>query len=374
MSRTIPAPDPQSLLPPLLACLPVAFASARPPPVLLPLLSPILRQRIHIFTSTNTSSHDSWLRLLCWDASQAETVKETVENAHFEPHPSSGEVEVGELDPIRYKRLDAETLKAQISMADWSLTAVYLWCTGSEEGDGWRLAEIVPYDVESARDGSDWSASVSEADAKMPIQSGASTAAMYRTNGGRLSVAGQTDNDDDDYWAQYDRSPNSRTPARKASIQPSSLGVINGGSEDDYYARYGEVQPAADNYDPDEQHEEMSGLQTIVSEHEGHNVPASATAQRLALDTSSQQHHDQTDVVQPVPSSPGSSTGGSDMVARLERTAEKYSSSEIAIKQHISYSVKSMYRLAKGAGMSRREFEDMVHRELETLSLLDRDD
>jgi len=36
--------------------------------------------------------------------------------------------------------------------------------------------------------------------------------------------------------------------------------------------------------------------------------------------------------------------------------------------------VKSMYRLAKGAGMSRQEFEDMVQRELETLSLLDRED
>lgn len=283
---------------------------------------------------------------------------------------------MGDLDPVVYKRWDSETLKAQVAMPDWSLTAMYLWCTASEEGNGWRLAEIVPYDMDLARDGS-WSATIAEANARAPTQHApaAATASTQRWNGGRLSVTGQGD-DDDDYWAQYDRSPSSRTPARKASIQPSGLGVINGGSEDDYYARYGDVQPAADNYDPDEHHEDPDRSQHIASEQNSRDIPVSAPAQHLNVDTSSEPppRHESPTVVQPVPSSPGSSTGGSDMVAKLERTAEKYSSSEIAIKQHIGYSVKSMYRLAKGAGISRREFEDMVHRELETLSMLDRDD
>jgi hypothetical protein len=33
-----------------------------------------------------------------------------------------------------------------------------------------------------------------------------------------------------------------------------------------------------------------------------------------------------------------------------------------------------MFRLAKSVGIEREEFERMVHRELETLSILDRDD
>ena len=37
-----------------------------------------------------------------------------------------------------------ETLKVQIPLSDWSLTALYLWCTGSEEGDCWKLAELLP--------------------------------------------------------------------------------------------------------------------------------------------------------------------------------------------------------------------------------------
>jgi hypothetical protein len=64
----------------------------------------------------------------------------------------------------------------------------------------------------------------------------------------------------------------------------------------------------------------------------------------------------------------------SDTIDRLEATAERQASSEIGIRQHISTSMKSMFRLAKSAGIDREEFERMVHRELETLSILDRED
>lgn len=78
------------------------------------------------------------------------------------------------------------------------------------------------------------------------------------------------------------------------------------------------------------------------------------------------------EVRQPVPTSP-SSRGGSDTIARLEDTAERYNASDIGIRQHIGTTMKSLYRLAKSTGMDREEFERLVNRELETLSIFDRD-
>lgn len=370
--NVVPLLDPQSLLPPLLACLPTAFASSRPPPALLTLLSPILRQRLQIFTSTNPSAHDSWIRLLCWDSSKTDALKDTIEEANFEPHPASGELEVGEIEKLSYKRFDAETLKGQIPLIDWSLTALYVWCTGSEEGDAWRLAELLPYDSDLSQDPS-WYGSPAVADEKAQAQGIHLSIQGAQPNKGRLPTPGQND-DDDDYWAQYDNAPE-RTPARKPSVNPLGPGA----SDADYYDRYGDVQPAMDAYDPDEQHEELG--QSTLSGDNLHRMLSGDRALEKNVDDPSQnladlqipRQMDDFPVSQPVPASP-SSRAGSDTVARLERTAEAFSASEIAIKQHISYSVKSMYRLAKGAGIPRQEFEDMVHRELETLSLLDRED
>lgn len=380
MAHIIPLPDTQSLLPPLLACLPTSFASSKPPPALLSLLSPILRQRLEVGTF-QSSAHDSWLRLLCWDSSKAERLKEVVENSNFEPHPVSGELEVGDVERLCYKRFDAETLKAQIPLTDWDLTALYLWCTGSQEGNSWKLAELLPYDSDLSQDRS-WNDSPAEANAKMPLmRQGTAQSIRTQLNGGgrSLSVPGQgldAAEDDDDYWGQYDRS-GGQTPARKASVNPQGAT-----SEADYFAQYGNVQPAMDSYDPDEHHEEI-GQSTLTGNHIQHTtngqnhdrLESDVPAQRAmfdGLDGLDTEQDRGMEMSQPVPSSP-SSRAGSDMVARLEERADAYSSSEIAIKQHISYSVKSIYRLAKGAGISRQEFEDMLQRELETLSILDRE-
>ena len=381
-ATAIPPADPSSLIPPLLACLPTAFASHKPPPTFLTLLSPILRQRLEINTSTG-SGHDSWLRLLCWDNSKAEELKETIENAHFEPHPSSGELEIGEIEQISYKQFDLETLKAQVPLNDWSLTALYLWCTGSEEGNSWKLAELLPYDSDMARDSS-WSLSPIEAHEKLRAQSGfLNVQQQPQPSGRRVSIqADNNDDDDDDYWNQYDktpgRSPGGNTPARKASVNPNGSS-----SENDYYAQYGDVQPAMDGYDPDEQHEAIgestlngNSIQDTMKQnnhlYQDYKDQQRAPVRNLNHLDVAELEQETGHISQPVPASP-SSRAGSDTIARLEESADRYSASEVAIKQHISYSVKSMYRLAKGAGMSRQEFEDMVQRELETLSILDRE-
>lgn len=381
-STTIPSPDPQILIPLLLACLPTAFASHKPPPAFLTQLSPILRQRIDIHTSTG-SAHDSWLRLLCWNNEKAEDLKEIIENAHFEPHPSSGELEVGEIEKILYKSFDAETLKAQVPLNDWSLTALYLWCTGGEGGDAWKLAELIPYDLDLVQDKS-WTTSLAEASENFKVQA-SHLSVQPQQNGRRVSIQGygDDDDDDDDYWNQYDKSPGGRTPGLQTPARKRSVNPNGSSTEAEYYAQYGDVQPAMDGYDPDEQHEEIgettlngneidNTLQRnsrLDQEYREQQQVSQPNLDRLNIPDPEESKH----INQPVPSSP-SSRAGSDTIARLEETADRYSASEIAIKQHISYSVKSMFRLARGAGLSRQDFEDLVQRELDTLSLLDRED
>ena len=373
MVELIPPPDPISLLAPLLACLPTSFASPRPPPALLSLLSPILKQRLQI--NTSGSSRDNWAALLCWDASKGEELKHSIEEANFEPHPVSGEIEVGDTHPIRYKRFDEETLRAQIPLIDWPFIASYLWCTSSEETDSWKLAELLPFDGDLKSDSS-WSTSIAEANeiSKERLVDEALREAEQAMNARSQGIlkAAETQNDEDDYWAMYDGTPG-RTPAPKAPVQRAQ-------DEDEYYGRYGSVQPAMDNHDPDEQVEDDSepqlnghALLQVLSQRSQPHIEATPPPYPGV----STEHTDRTEdrvveVNHPVPASPSSRT--SSAVARLEEHAERFGTSEIGIKQHISTSMKSMYRLARSAGINRDEFERIVSRELETMSLLDLDD
>ncbi len=370
MVQLIPAPDPITLLPPLLASLPASFASARPPPALLPLLSPVLKQRLQINTSGN--SRESWASLLCWDAIKGERLKDIIEEATFEPHPVSGEIEVGDTHEITYKRFDEETLQAQIPLIEWPFTASYLWCTGDDEGNSWRLAELLPFDEDLQKDPS-WSNSVSEADesSRERLVDEALQEADGATTGKSQKNLSVPPTDEDDYWAMYDDTPG-RTPAPKESAPPAGL------SEEDYYARYGSVQPAMDNHDPDEQTMDESeprlnghALQQMLSQHSQPQPQTESPPYQGSADAD-QPDERVVEVTHPVPSSP--SSRGSSTVARLEERAEQLGASEISIKQHISTSVKSMYRLARSSGITRDEFERIVNRELETLSLLDLDD
>lgn len=377
MVELIPPPEPHNLLPPLLACLPTAFASLRPPPALLSLVSPILQQRLSLISSTSSSSTDNWLRLLCWDSEKAETLKETVENGTFEPHPSSGEIEVGDVGAVKFKRLDQETLRAQIPLPDWNMTALYLWCSGGDSGNAWKLAELLPYDGDIVLDDS-WSMSITEANSSSHDRIMSEALRDAEVADRKLPVGG---GNDDDYWAMYDRTP-SRTPAVKRSPAPDATRPTfrsRNGSED-YYAQYGDVQPAMDNHDPSEEMEELgnsslngNALETTLSQRSEHlPEPESHAYQAMEVERS----FDDDDAVivnQPQPTSPGSVTA-SDTIGRLEETAERQAASEIGIRQHVSTSMKSMFRLAKSAGMDREEFERMVHRELEMLSMLDSED
>ena len=390
MVELIPPPEPHSLIPPLLACLPTAFASRRPPPALLSLLSPILRQRLSLISSTSEwNRSDNWLRLLCWDNQKAEVLKEVVENGTYEPHPASGEIETGDVDTIKYKRLDQDTLRSQIPLPDWGLTATYLWCAGAEGDHGWKVAELLPYEQQPSPDDDDsWSTSISEANSSSRSRIMSEALRDAEAADRKPSVGG-----DDDYWAMYDNAPE-RMPAVKDSPAPNnpqeSAFRSRFGSED-YYAQYGDVQPAMDNHDPSEVVEDARGssslngnaLATILSQQHNQIAAPLAPSDPPAYEPQDSYHNndfededeDEDGVVvnQPQPTSPGSVTG-SDAIDRLEATAERQAASEIGIRQHISTSMKSMFRLAKSAGIDREEFERMVHRELETMTMLDGED
>ena len=293
-----------------------------------------------------------------------------MENTTFEPHPVSGEMEVGEVQSTMYRRFDEETLKCQMKLEDWHFTPTFIWCTGGDDGDGWKLSEILP----GPSTDDSWSSSITEANdsAKERIMAEALKGADAAKSRQKLSAPGN----EDDYWAQYDQTPG-RTPMRKHSMQPTQAQ----GSEADHYAQYGQVQPAMDGHDPDEEMEDGTesttngnALHTIISEQpeqpSEHDPPP---YQDTRDEVNEEDDEKNVEVQQPIPDSPGS-RGGSDTVARLENAAERYNASEVGIRQHIGTSVKSMYRLAKSVGMEREEFQRVVHRELETLSIFDRDD
>jgi hypothetical protein len=209
----------------------------------------------------------------------------------------------------------------------------------------------------------------------------------------------EDDDDDDDgsYWAAYDATPNTRTPAQKRSPAPQTNSRTQIGptqSELEYFARYAsEVQPALDAHDPDEESPEV-GESTL----NGNALNYTRTLQTEPLETSNlgpngydsslppsyvdgsgeesrTEHIESVDDARhaalnhPRPSSSSSSRS----VERLEREAANHSQAELAIKQHISTDIKSLFRLARASGIDREEFERIIQRELEVLPLLERD-
>jgi hypothetical protein len=220
--------------------------------------------------------------------------------------------------------------------------------------------------------------------------------------------AHQEEEDDDAYWAAYDRTPG-RTPQQKRSPAPPTNSRVQIGptqSELEYFARYAhEVQPALDAHDPDEEgpapgESTLNGnslnlQRTAQSEPNQENFGPNGFDSSLPPDYSKingdanglngshdseineikAEHIERLEeerhaaLAHPRPSSSASSNS----VERLEREAENHSQAELAIKQHISTDIKSLFRLAKASGIDREEFERIVKRELEVLPLLEQD-
>ena len=387
--EAIPPPDARNLLPPLLACLATANATRQPPPALLPLLSPILRQRVQLLASSN------WLPLLCWDSEAASQLPDIVSNLHVEPHPASGEIEVEDPDEILYRRSDAETLHARLVLGEYGIAPTYLWCTGGEQGDRWELSEL--RGTGNIDDGTEWFKSMSEAaDAgfrrkENNVNSVSSQPKSSLSQEPQPSAPNDEEEDDGSYWAAYDQTPG-RTPNKQSPAPQTNSRVQIGPtqSELEYFARYAsEVQPAMDPHDPDEeaagpgestlngnsfgfsQQEPLESTRQLAdTTHSGTNVdndrrdsPYDSKPEHIES-INEDPHHG---LSHPRPSSSASSTS----VERLEREAANSSQAELAIKQHISTDIKSLFRLARASGIQREEFERIIKRELEVLPLLE---
>ena len=380
MVALIQSADPRVLLPPLLACLPTAFASPRPPPALLSILSPILRQRVQVFSSVSNSPTNSWLRFLCWDDGKSERLEELIENSNFEPHPVSGEIDLPGDIPVAYKRIDEETLQSQISLSDYGLQVISLWCPDDNAGDGpgWKVAEVVPQKDSSNYDDT-WYLSISEADANAKQnlldvilkQAEEKEQRQLHGNGngngnGDSFGGGDGDDDDDDddaYWAQYDATPGA-TPSAKESAAPVSTAS--------YFDRYDDVQPVMDNYDPSEagnEHGESSlngDLLTGLLRRELPRFEPQGPARKNGYPSGTTTSEDVAmSLNHPRPSS--ASSDSSNAVARLEQEAEAHSASEVGVKQHIRSSIQSLFELAKSTGISQPEFQSLVKMELDSL-------
>ncbi|MCJ1279916.1 hypothetical protein MMC21_007740 [Puttea exsequens] len=382
MVQYFPPPDYRSLLPPLLACLPTSFVSPRPPPAVLPLLTPILRQRVQLLAATATSSSDSWLSLLCWESDNALHLVDIVsESDAFELHPVSGEIDFGDVEAILYTRLDEETLQSKISLPDMGIIVIYLWCEGDEEGggSGWRVSEVKPFESDNEDKMTAWATSIDSADEQAKermmedaLRHGEKNPIIQEASRDQ-PTSQSSGNDDDDYWAQYDATPD-RTPAAKSPAPPSDSNRHNrSASEAAYYSQYEQVQPEMDNDDP------STDPQSIGASSLNGNAIVSSGAlptnhdRYLGQDASELPNGNASanDSTQPVLSSP---RPRSTTITRLEDSADIQSAAEVAIKQHVSTSLKSLFRLCRNAGIERADFAQMVKMELETLSLIAEDD
>lgn len=388
MVSKISPPDPHALLYPLLACLPTAFVSPRPPPALLPLLSPILRQRVHHLSATSDTS-ESWLKLLSWDRERAAKLPGVIENMQLEPHPVSGEIELEDIREALYRRLDEETLQARVDVQEVALTFLFVWCASDEAGGGagWRLAELRA--LEDAEDGTTWYENLSEAEENYAAVARTRLSAVNVRNGSVVS----TGSNDDDYWNAYDRSPG-RTPQKRSPAPPQTTSIQQPSQQElEYFARYmSEVQPAMDPHDPDEQ-----GIDPKESTLHGNTMSAAQNVGQRSFqptetdvtslgpngyDSSIPSFRNGTrfDSITEEPKAveiehprPASSSSGEGSVARLERRAASVTQAEVAIKQHISTDLKSLFRLSRAAGIEREEFERIVKTELDCLGLMDVD-
>ncbi|KAL8807093.1 MAG: hypothetical protein Q9182_000926 [Xanthomendoza sp. 2 TL-2023] len=383
---SIPPPAPHTLLPPLLACLPTAFASTRPPPALLPLLSPILRQRVQLLSDSTSSPHNSWLTKLSWDPTKAEGLFSVVESEAFELHPISNEIEFDDVQTVGYRRLDEETLQSRIDIRDLGLTVIYLWCIGDTEGggDGWRAAEVLPLDDQRTVPAI-WRTSTQEADEACrrdkPPTSTTETNTFSTAPDGIQSIPAVDEDDEDDYWAQYDAAPSS-TPGPNPSPGPQQTPKVSrhgrAVSDSEYFGQYSQVQPDMDNDDPSVDRSAIG-----ESSLNGNTIASTTNHQSQARPFSSAMFGQEDSIEAPQPSytvvidkerttaTSNARSATSPAVEKLEGSAMMQSQTELAVRQHMASTMKSLYRLSRSTGMEMGDFEKVIYMEVEILKLME---
>lgn len=401
MTSTITNPDLRGILTPLLPSLPAAALSTQPAPAILPLLSPILRQRVQLLSSAST---DPWLRLLSYDKGKDARLAEVARSDRLEPHPVSGEVEVDwDYDvQTQYRRLDEETLQAFVVLEEFELFFRLVYCMNDEAGggDGWRVGEISVPDKSnpfasfagySSIEVAENSFRQQDTNTNKSISHPASSVVVDQP----VDDKQEEDDDDDDYWARYDATPArtpqaNRSPAPQSAPQQTLAATHQAVAEEDdaYFAQYDNVQPAMDNHDPDEaqaaqeitgsapplglQHPANAGARAGEDGEEANETNGAWTLAPSPGGRSQQEEERTASLAHPRPESSASSNG-SNTVLKLEEQAGRQESSEFGVKQHVSRSIRSLFLLSRAAGIDREEFERMVKTELDVLGMVEED-
>ncbi|KAF3120689.1 hypothetical protein TWF703_002347 [Orbilia oligospora] len=420
MVASIPPPTLSSLLPAFLAQLPASFASPKPPPSLPPLLTPLTRSRLtHL--SFNLTTENSWLSLLTWSStpSDGQTLQEHLasQDYYFLHQPPSPNTFVNK----GYRRLDSETLQCLVSVPELEVVVLYQFVADdliSEEGEignAWKVHDVrLADDEEEAflRAGGFWSSiDAAEEEFRIVPKYGGYSYGNNDSNNNlyqpQKQEAVDDEDSDDDYWGRYDDEETESVaggeepgPAIAASLLARR--VLQGQTEErqqeeegdkeeeEYYARYANVEPVLDNPTPTTV-PQTTGTEGIDRRDSiSTNLTSASTtfdAQTMSTPLTAFTHPSTkvSPVIQattlanhPTVTSSHSHSNpkpeiatAKRVVAGLESAAEVHTQNEVAIQQHVSTSVKSLYRLWKAGGMDCEEFGRFLEREVEVLKVVE---
>lgn len=260
-----------------------------------------------------------------------------------------------------------------MELLELDIDVIYMWIGNDPEGkdDGWKIQDVR---LSKDREEQKWYRSVGEADQAFYDQASTYTApsipsSAFASAPQQAAVENSEDEDeDDDYWDMYDR-----TPARTPMVPQKQ----DAPSEDSYYARYGDVQPALEPEPSPASSNPITiplNTRTSYSPLSTQTANTASTTPPTALSSSFMSHKDDHTTIThaPRPISVASSTSSTrESIARLEDNATLQMQSEIGVKQHISTTIKSLYRLSKAAGIRREEFERMLQTEVAVLEMMD---
>ncbi|EWC44907.1 hypothetical protein DRE_00966 [Drechslerella stenobrocha 248] len=412
MVLSIPPPVLADLLPAFLSHIPASFASPKPPPSLPPLLTPLTRSRLaHLSFNLPSSAESSWLSLLTWSSDPADgqglhdhLASQDYYFLHQEPSPAT-------YASKGFRRLDTETLQALVAIPEIELLVVYQFTTDDSLPAGaWKAHDMRLADDEDVllRAGS-WHTSIDAAEDSFRSAPRFTSALAPAAVAGKQLYQDDHKNDDsgdgdddDDYWGRYDDEDTESSAgdhvnatAPSASQQQSPVQVAASllarrvladddidmtKAEDEYYSRYANVEPVLDRGASSDTTTTTTATAVPAAykyiSHADHRRDSLSTAHTAATDVDATSETLST----PLTAFTQPSTQVSplaqmqlkpEIASELERAAEVHTQSEIAIRQHVSTSIKSLYRLWKAGGLEAEDFGQMLEREVEVLRLVE---
>jgi hypothetical protein len=247
---------------------------------------------------------------------------------------------------LSYKRIDEETLQAQVVLRELELSVQLVWCVNDElgGGNGWKIGSVGVWEAKAE----EWGfPSITDAETKYKtfsrLSSLGTVGTVYTPDSTVYTPEEQEEEEDadDDYWNQYDKRDSTTTPIPKPDSGSSTLPGSNT-DEKSYYAQYDTVQPAMDNHDPDEAHqngdiESTLGPQSQQPDSEPNETNELWSEARLL----------QLGLEHPRPSSSSASSGTT--IDNLEAMAAEVEMSRgidstRGIETHIGTTINSLYR------------------------------